>query len=300
MALSPLKETGSLKKNILCHKTLTRTVEILAVLSISISVLSYASYQKDCRFFASLADILLENNHEGGGQKICLPLLAFSSGIPPLCSPPYRQVPLWVHLYYRLSPLKPDPFHVLRFGTDCRGPCGSRSRVLAALLESRDIPVRLTALHVGERAVHTVVEAKCSQKWVILDPTYNLFFRSMSGELMSKEEIKAHPEIFWKTADKKQGTGVPYHTEYPTDTYTFEEVYPFNWEAIPFLLPLLKKCLNTFFAHNSLSQWFHWPESYRRPKLFTAKTTLFFSLFFIFARLYLFLHCKRQEVLLPP
>lgn len=255
---------------------------------LAISVLSFIAYKADNQFFFHLSEVVLQDAAVQNKQNLCLQLLDFSSQIPAVSFPPCLNRPWWIQLYYRFSPFKPDPRSVVRYGTDIRGPCGSRSRVLAALLESQEIPVRLTSLHFQGEAVHTIVEAKCGTKWVILDPTYNLFFQDPRGYLMAADEIVEQPKIFKKTTKDKRGTGVPFHSYYPTNIYTYEDVYPFNWDAVSYVLPLLKGILDKIFPEGEYQSLFHWPHSYRRPKLLVTQITFGFSIFFLMLR-FLFL-----------
>ena len=257
---------------------------VLAFLSLTLAFLSYTSYQVDNRFFSSLAEISLEGTPVHNKQNLCLQLLDFSSKIPISTCLPASQIPSWVRLYYKFSPFKPDPRSVVRYGTDHRGPCGSRSRVLAALLESQEIPVRLTALHAEGEAVHTIVEAKCGPKWVVLDPTYNLFFLDRNGGLMSVEEIQKKPDLFRETAKDKRGTGVCFPSYYPIDDYTYEDVYPFNWNAFGHVLPMIKGTLDKVIPMEENKSLFHWPYSYRRPKLFLAQIAFGLGLFLLALR----------------
>ena len=145
---------------------------LLALFFALVALMYSLTYREDNRFFRELAGVVLEDVPEMNSMEACMKLLDFSSGIPPLTGSP----PIWVRLAYRFGPFKPDPRTVLRYGTDPRGPCGSRSRVLAALLEARDVPVRLTSLHHDGRAVHTEVEAVSGQTGVpvLVDPDHGV------------------------------------------------------------------------------------------------------------------------------
>jgi len=252
---------------------------LLTILAMGTAAVSYTSYRADNRFFSHLGEVVLQDGTVRNGKEACLRFLDFSSNIPVLAEPPGQRVPWWVFLYYRLNPFKPDPRSVLQYGTDTRGPCGSRSRVLAALLEARDIPVRLTSLHSQGEAVHTIAEAKCEAAWAVLDPTYNLFFQDSNGGLMSAADVRDRPELFRKATEKKRGTAVCSHHFYP-ETYTYDDVYPFNWDAVPFLLPGLKAVLDKALPDHRIQGLFRYPSSYRRPKLFVAKLALAAAFFF--------------------
>jgi hypothetical protein len=101
---------------------------------------------------------------------------------------------------------------------------------------------------------------------------------------MSAGEIGSHPDIYLNAVSGKKGTGVPYHHEYPVAEYTYEDVYPFNWNAVPFVLPALKRALEPILSEDTLKDRIQWPSSYRRPKLLLAKTGFGFTLFLILLR----------------
>jgi len=254
----------------------------LALLLGAAAVMLALSCRADNQFYRDLSRVLTMESPRQGPQGVCLALLDFSSRIPPVTALPGRKAPGWVRLYYRIFPFKPDPRTVLRYGTDYRGPCGSRSRVLAALLEAQGIPARLTSLHdPHRRALHTVVEADCGSGWAVLDPTYNLSFPDEEGKLLSAEKLKEREDLFLRITTGKKGTAVPYHTFYPQERYTYQDVYPFNWEAVPGVFPAIRSLLSLFIQGEKLDRCIAWPDSYRRPKQFTAGILGAFSLVFL-------------------
>jgi len=258
-----------------------RLLALLSLLFAAVAAASYLSYREDNRFFRALSGVVLHDVPAPDRQEVCRRLLDFSSRIPPLAGESARSLPTGVRLYYRFGPFKPDPRSVLRYGTDPRGPCGSRSRVLAALLFSIDVPVRLTSLHWKGEALHTVVEADCGAGWAVLDPTYDLYFQDEAGNLASASWVRDHPGVFLKAVRERRGTAVPYHAVYPSDTYVYDDVYPFNWDAVPLLLPALRWVLGSLLPDGEADRAVCWPESYRRPKLFTAWITAGLSLAFL-------------------
>lgn len=276
-----------------------RILDGICLLLLCTAVLAYASYRADNRFFRNLGDLVLAGS-PAGGPEACLKLLAFSSSISVASTLPGGKLTTGVQLYYRLSPLKPDPRTVLRHGTDPRGPCGSRSRVLAALLRSQGIPARLTALHAEGKAVHTIVEARCGGEWVPLDPTYNLYFEDDKGALLSVSRVREDPVVFRRAVAGRQSTHVPYRADYPADEYTYDDVYPFNWEAVPVLLPIVERVLGRLVAPDRLHRLVRWPDAYHRPKLFLAQAAIgAWALLFIL-RLYLVRRTTRRgHVSLP-
>jgi hypothetical protein len=121
------------------------------------------------------------------------------------------------------------------------GACGTHSHVLAKLLKQSNIPVRIAQMKCGQQyGCHIVVEAKISNKFVVLDPLYNLSFRSPDGQLASFSEISSDWDFY-----KEQ---VP--EEYVMDM-KYEGVRYTNWDKIPVLMPLIKRLLVTFYGDDA-------------------------------------------------
>ena len=121
------------------------------------------------------------------------------------------------------------------------GACGTHSHVLAKLLKQSGIPVRIAQMKCGkEYGCHIVVEAKISNKFVVLDPLYNLSFRNTKGQLASFSEVSHNWDFY-----KKQ---VPEDYEMKMK---YEGVRYTNWNKIPVLMPLLKKLLIAFFGDDA-------------------------------------------------
>lgn len=115
-----------------------------------------------------------------------------------------------------------------------RGACGSYSNVLANILEDLNIPVRFAQMQVnGVYGGHIVVEAKANDSWVVLDPSYNLYFIRPDGKLASFKDVSSN----WNY----------YKSQVPTDyksEYAYEGVRYTNWDKIPVLMPAVKSLLN--------------------------------------------------------
>jgi hypothetical protein len=80
-----------------------------------------------------------------------------------------------------------DFFHAVTVDLETtRGACGSYSQVLARILQTYHFPVRIAQMKAGGiYAAHNVVETMVRQRWVVLDPTYNLCFVRPDGTLAS-------------------------------------------------------------------------------------------------------------------
>ena len=115
-----------------------------------------------------------------------------------------------------------------------RGACGSYSNVLANILTDLNIPVRYAQMKVnGEYGGHIVVEAKANNKWIVLDPSYNLYFVKPNGGLASFADVSSNWSYY------KNQLPANYKTE-----YAYEGVRYTNWGKIPVLLPAVKSVLN--------------------------------------------------------
>jgi hypothetical protein len=121
------------------------------------------------------------------------------------------------------------------------GACGTHSHVLAKLLKQSGISVRIAQMKCGKKyGCHIVVEAKISNKFVVLDPLYNLSFRNTNGQLASFSEISQDWDFY-----KKQ---VPEDYEMKMK---YEGVRYTNWDKIPVVMPLIKELLKTFFGDDA-------------------------------------------------
>lgn len=118
------------------------------------------------------------------------------------------------------------------------GACGSYVTVLARILKSNNIPVRIGQMKVdGRYGGHMIVEARLNKKWVVLDPTYSLYFRKPDSTLATFADLQTN----WNY----------YKIQAPPDyknEYRFEGVRYTNWEKVPFLSAGLKKVLDVIFG----------------------------------------------------
>jgi hypothetical protein len=113
------------------------------------------------------------------------------------------------------------------------GACGSYSEVLARVLGSYHYPVRIAQMMVaGKYGGHIVVEACDGDRWVALDPSYNVFYVRPDGHLASISDIRGNWNFY------RHQTPPGYNP-----AYRYEEVRYTNWSKIPVLLPALKKIL---------------------------------------------------------
>ena len=117
-----------------------------------------------------------------------------------------------------------------------RGACGSYSQVLARILESYHYPVRIAQMKAqGIYGAHNLVEAQIGSRWVVLDPTYNLYFVRPDARLASFADVKND----WKFYSRQVPTG------YNLD-YHYEDVRYTNWTKIPIVSPAMKSVVSLF------------------------------------------------------
>jgi hypothetical protein len=111
-----------------------------------------------------------------------------------------------------------------------RGACGSYSQVLARTLASYHYPVRIAQMKAqGIYGAHNIVEAQIGPRWVVLDPTYNLYFIRPDARLASFADVKKDWTYYSKQVPV--GYNLAYH---------YEDVRYTNWTKIPILSPALK------------------------------------------------------------
>jgi hypothetical protein len=117
-----------------------------------------------------------------------------------------------------------------------RGACGSYSQVLARILKTYHIPVRIAQMKAGGYfGAHNVIEAQIGNDWVLLDATYNLCFHRPDSKLASFNDIR--------------GNWTYYSKQVPPDynpIYRYEDVRYTNWSKIPIISPAAKSMLSLF------------------------------------------------------
>jgi hypothetical protein len=147
-----------------------------------------------------------------------------------------KDLPSLVRLYYRWNPVHPGAGDVLRWGSDYRGGCGSRTRVVVAMLRSVNVQSRpLLHLNNAGQSVHTVVEAKIEGRWVVADAYYGIVFRRRDGALATAADMQRDPSAFLAQVEHVPG--------YDIDKYNFIPVTRLNWNKIPVVLPLIRGVL---------------------------------------------------------
>lgn len=93
------------------------------------------------------------------------------------------------HKHCSTSPPSTRTTSLLELYDNCRAACGEIAYVLKGLLTYYKIENRYYNIHnIPNQGNHTMVEANWFGKWVLLDPTFGLFF-IRSGQLLSGDEV---------------------------------------------------------------------------------------------------------------
>jgi len=119
-----------------------------------------------------------------------------------------------------------------------KGACGSYSMVLARLLQNYNYPVRIGQMKSGGVfAAHNIIETQINGRWIVLDPTFNLYFLTPDNKLATFNDVKNN----WSFYSKQ----VPANYDMK---YKYDDVRYMNWEKIPFIFPAAKKIFSFFWG----------------------------------------------------
>jgi hypothetical protein len=117
-----------------------------------------------------------------------------------------------------------------------KGACGSYSFVLARILQTYNLPVRIAQMKAnGMYGAHNVVEAKIDSRWVLLDPTFNIYFITPDNKLASFQDVKKNWDFYRKQLPKVYNSN-----------YKYEDARYTNWSKVPVIFPVTKKILDFF------------------------------------------------------
>jgi hypothetical protein len=124
------------------------------------------------------------------------------------------------------------------------GACGSYAFILSYILNELKIPNRIAQMKVGDtNGGHILVEAKTSKGWVILDGSYDLYFRKNNGELAGFSDVENNWAFY------KNQVPANYNL-----MYCYQGVRYTNWNKIPVVMPLVKKVLEAFMGRERVEQ----------------------------------------------
>jgi hypothetical protein len=168
---------------------------------------------------------------------------------------------------------------LLQFALTKDGACGGNSLVLAQILTGMGFKVRPGQMQVnGVYGGHIILETKLNNRWIVLDPMFNLSFTNKSGELATFEEVK-NDWAFYKAQ-------VP--ANYKME-YQYQGMRYTNWAKIPFLGSIVKGTISLF-AGKSYAETFSARSLILNPKkilFFLSIYILGFSIISIFNKKYL-------------
>jgi hypothetical protein len=103
------------------------------------------------------------------------------------------------------------------------GQCGSFAQVLARTLQRDGFEVKVGQMRVGEVwGGHIVVLAKAGDRWIALDPYFDVAFRGRDGRVLAPDEIRSS----WDEVRSQ----CPANYEL---TYRYEAMRYTNWRGIP-------------------------------------------------------------------
>lgn len=125
---------------------------------------------------------------------------------------------LWAS-FYSIPPVNLiPPDIVLNHHLAFRGPCGSKSKLLVALLRPLGYPCWLLNLK-----SHTLVEVRVGNVTTPLDPTYNLYFTTREGGFVDTATVAANPDMLVKANETLK-------IKYPTDdpSYSYNSIWRLN------------------------------------------------------------------------
>lgn len=114
------------------------------------------------------------------------------------------------------------------------GACGSYSLIMARLLHEMNFDTRIIQMKVGDvYGGHIILETKLDNKWVVLDPLYNLAFTNEMGNLASFKEVQEN----WDYYARQVPDNYDLSYDYAGLRYT-------NWDKVPIVMPVAKKLVD--------------------------------------------------------
>ena len=118
---------------------------------------------------------------------------------------------------------------------DPGGQCGGYSNVLGRLLMELGYDVRKIGLEKGKvLSYHQVIEVKLNDRWVVLDPWFNLVFRKPDGSFAGASDLSHN----WKY----YGQQTP--DQYPPD-YDYQAYHYTNWKRLGVVGKILRRIIDS-------------------------------------------------------
>jgi hypothetical protein len=137
----------------------------------------------------------------------------------------------FIYNHREVNAVKSSLIHPVTYDLQtANGACGSYAYILSRLLNELKIPNRIAQMKVDNMyGGHVLLEAKTSKGWVVLDGSYDLFFKKPDGNMASFADV--------------EGNWAYYQKQVPSDynyAYSYEGVRYTNWNKIPIMMPLTK------------------------------------------------------------
>ncbi len=243
------------------------TVSLLGVCAVGLlsSVAVYVSYRADRTILHDVTSSLIEGIDEPSERVLALLHWVYDldgSSLNPA--------------YYLVRPLRATPVQVLEFG----GDCADKSRLLYALLSEIDISSSM-AMCVDEttgQPTHTLVEARIGEDaYMLVDPSYNLFFPDGVGGYYDIMDLRRNPEIVPQRINALLAQN-PGSTErdrfYLSASTTYHTTSTINWHR-NYLTKFAFTLAHTVFGENVYRV--RRPYLLERPKLAVLTLWLFVS-----------------------
>ena len=118
---------------------------------------------------------------------------------------------------------------------DPGGACGGYSNVLGRLLMELGYDVRKIGLEKGKQlSIHQVIEVKLNDRWVVLDPWFNLLFRRPDDSLAGAVDLARN----WKYYS--QQTPDQYSPNYDYQAYHYT-----NWKRMGVVGKILRRIIDS-------------------------------------------------------
>lgn len=118
------------------------------------------------------------------------------------------------------------------------GACASFAMVFVRTCQVAGFDARISHLMKGDSSAHMVGEVLLNDKWVYVDPQWNVCFHSSAESLASFDEISADWDTYLKQVDETTRNG---YVSYGITSTSRQNT---NWSKIPVIMPLAKSALD--------------------------------------------------------
>lgn len=161
--------------------------------------------------------------------------------------------------------------------------CGTATNAFLNLARSSHLQARRLLLLASDRtAKHVVAEVLLDGRWIVVDPTYRVFLRDASGQMLTRSELK-NPQAFAAAI-----AGVP---NYPTQ-YTYEKVAHVRIARLPMEGLHLRGLLDSVYPN--WDEKLDWSLLLERESFFTLTLAAFATFFLLLLRQLLAWYADRR------